>query len=266
MSLVTRKPGSAHRGFSLIELLVVIGIISLLISILLPALSKARKQATKTRCASNLRQLGIASMLYATDFKGWLFPVAAPSPTDPQNRPTTLGTNVRPDQRWPAVMAKNLGAASIAQINPIEYRDGPTIYTPDQYFTINDPMEQMRIFDARNFSPPLVMCPDDPEAVEAHSYVFNQHLADERVRQGTTRLGKKGSASEVILAGEKRTAERDYYMENAPNFTNGNEFDRVVEPYRHGLSNGSNYLFLDSSVRAEQSAAARTSVDPWAID
>jgi prepilin-type N-terminal cleavage/methylation domain-containing protein len=66
---VIMRTSKRAPGFTLVELLVVIGIIALLIAILMPALSKAREASQKTVCLSNLRQLGTAMQLYATEFK-----------------------------------------------------------------------------------------------------------------------------------------------------------------------------------------------------
>jgi prepilin-type N-terminal cleavage/methylation domain-containing protein/prepilin-type processing-associated H-X9-DG protein len=102
---------SSHRradAFTLVELLVVIGVIAILISMLLPAVNKARHQANSLVCASNLRQAGLAFTQYVADNKGWITPFSRGygfNWTDPiifsnQYKATYNATTAVNDYRW----------------------------------------------------------------------------------------------------------------------------------------------------------------------
>ncbi len=62
-----------NKGFTLIELLVVIAIIAILAAMLLPALSKARARAKSAVCVNNLKNLGLAALMYAENFRGYIY-------------------------------------------------------------------------------------------------------------------------------------------------------------------------------------------------
>jgi prepilin-type processing-associated H-X9-DG protein/prepilin-type N-terminal cleavage/methylation domain-containing protein len=96
--------GTLH-GFTLVELLVVIGIIALLISILLPALNKARQAAVRVACMSNLRQIGQAVHMYANANGGVLPEVQGPQVVNG----VTIYTDHPSNHYWWSHVAKTLG-------------------------------------------------------------------------------------------------------------------------------------------------------------
>ena len=214
----------ARRGFSLIELLVVIGIIAILLSLLFPALSLAWSHARVVNCQSNLRQVGQALIMYANDNNGWLIPVHS----DPSAEGGVRGFGIfwHPKDRWPAKIFKAKGPA-VETDNPADY------------------------------NPKVVSCPADPEPNEAHTYALNNPPAAHHCKLGSSNFNGLGP-SEVVLAAEKRTDAKDYYLE--PEI---GDFDSGLELYRHGLKRGSNYLFFDGHVATAKPQEIKRGMDPW---
>lgn len=101
------KRKGSRLGFTLVELLVVIGIIALLISILLPSLARARQAAVTLQCLSNLRSIGQGISLYANDSKGYL-PYAWVTVHDP-SKAVSAGDTMQIS--WPTTISQTLGGS-----------------------------------------------------------------------------------------------------------------------------------------------------------
>ena len=231
---VRAKPGFAalRRGkpaFTLVELLVVIGIIAILISVLMPALSASRRQADSVKCKAQLRDIGYHLLMYTNENNGYLFPKG-------------WGGATHPAYCWPMYVGFQFSH--------------PAIPTPRPPNNSNWPPDVIA-----SYVPPIMRCPSDEEPAYGRSYVLNDHLVESpehTIRYGTRIPGGR-SYAEVVWMGEKRSNVGDYYM-------GLQEFDRVVEPYRHGLKLGSNYLYLDGHVSLDGPEPVKANLDPWAIE
>ena len=109
----------ARRGFTLVELLVVIGIIAVLVGILLPSLSKARQAAARTKCLSNIRQLATGMVMYTQENKG-SFPFLAGGGSRPEDW-IYWNTRVDPSDNQPEsthVAEHGIGPYLSMQTNP----------------------------------------------------------------------------------------------------------------------------------------------------
>jgi len=234
------RPRAGYGGFTLIELLVVIAIIAILAAILFPVFAQAREAARKASCQSNLKQLGSAILMYASDY----------------------------DQKLPSSGWNDTGGSVVDGLRIPTERDcagagdpgmrGATIVWNGQIFPY-----------VKNFG--VYKCPSDP-FIHGVSYIYNQELAwragggDPRthpIRDASVR-----SPSEAFLLVDggidgSRDPTRFGLPANAPrealiqadvmcgDYTEPRDWDRLADRFVTGRTHagGANWLFMDGHVK-----------------
>lgn len=172
-----------RKAFTLVELLVVIGIIALLIAILLPTLSKARENANRAACLSNLRQIGTAVVMYCSENKG-LLPVA------PKTGANTLDAIYWQKTRLPDI--GNYGIGPYLKLSPdnakvlicpsdISESDARFIagkfqfsYTFNYMINGNGPKAVKKLTEIKNSAEKIWMYEEDPSTIDdANGEIWN---------------------------------------------------------------------------------------------
>jgi prepilin-type N-terminal cleavage/methylation domain-containing protein/prepilin-type processing-associated H-X9-DG protein len=228
-SVMMAKSPSARRGFTLIELLVVIAIIAILASILFPVFARARENARRSSCQSNLKQLGLAFMQYGQDYDEKM-----PNATD---GPAAGGEN-------------KVGGWMFYSRFGTDGAEGQQSDKP-----LFDP-KQGSLFPYVK-SAQIYVCPSDSRGQEAgNSYSSNGCLTTGTphtlvpVRPGKSMAAFEDTTKWMLLS-EEGASNASVSLENRKQTSTDDAFINIA--YYHTYSNrhldGSNLLFLDGHVK-----------------
>jgi type II secretory pathway pseudopilin PulG len=220
-------------------LLVVIAIIAILAALLLPALSRAREAADRTRCVDNLKQIELALRLYVTDHQGFFPP----------------RTN---QYRWPTQLLDGYKNTNLL-VCPTDARRGlpnTTTWPPNE--AAPDAAHRTYIFNGWNdfFYPAL-----GPDG-------FRLYLAGTHPRAALKETAIR-KPSDTVLFGQKKNQAFDYYMdmydESGGVNRAGDDIDRVDHGCHGGRSGGSVFTLADSSTRFFRYGGTVWPLNLWAI-
>jgi prepilin-type N-terminal cleavage/methylation domain-containing protein len=230
----------AARGFTLIELLVVIAIIAILAAMLLPALAKAKETGRRIACASNLRQLGLASQLYISDNQGF-YPPRSNS------------------ERWPARFHDYYGKSIKLLLCPTDMVQSKLPATEAGSNNVPDAVPRSYLINGFNDWIADRVGTTDFAAVSAYPYGLKENAII--------------LPSDTVVLGEKYNTAGDFYMDLLEGA--GNDIATVAEQSRHGSPNlnaasgtgvgGSNYSYADGSTRYLKCPRAFSPLNIWCI-
>jgi prepilin-type N-terminal cleavage/methylation domain-containing protein/prepilin-type processing-associated H-X9-DG protein len=225
-------------AFTLIELLVVIAIIAILAGMLIPALAAAKGKGESIKCLSNLKQLGIASTVYASDFNGGF--------------PPRVDVN-----RWPTQMKRYYDNLLVLQC-PTELKQrakGTPTVNPKNV----QPDDAIRAYIFNGFNDYFIK----GTASADMSVIIGKQVIEANIKQ----------PSITILIGEKKTGSDNFYMDLLEGV--GNQVDQI-ERSRHSprkpkmdavtKNGGSNYTFVDGHAEFLRYRNGLYPIDMWAVD
>ena len=207
------RPGRCPTGFTLVELLVVIGIIAVLISMLLPSLNRAREQARSAKCLSNLRQLAMATIAYTNSNK-FYFPGPGRKGNNPvdsnwvawsgvpaQDEDPTHPAYIDNSALQPYLGAKGDGFKALLRCDSDDITARPAIlnqadsmwtYSYALNFILTEPhryatppwsmptgMRRMKISQVRNSSQKIMFAEEDSKSID--DGIWNPFLVDPNV-------------------------------------------------------------------------------------
>jgi prepilin-type processing-associated H-X9-DG protein len=259
------RPGRDRvTAFTLVELLVVIGIVAVLIAILLPALRNARSRANDLRCLSNLRQCAVATQVYAADWKGYMFA------TGEANTSQEFGGNTFYVDWVPNVLRRvnynwrilNCPALTDDSWDKTAWR-GPTFGYTTKVDGRTIPYYRLGLCASIGYNSRFAY----------HSSWTSQNGAWQR---NFPKLSRIKRASSVVLFGDSKgggilgeqagLTDHNYYISPAADGTNAGPFKdgnfNIAAPRRHGVRKngkpiGGNFVFVDGHgefLRADQVA------------
>jgi prepilin-type N-terminal cleavage/methylation domain-containing protein/prepilin-type processing-associated H-X9-DG protein len=248
MKRVIRK-----AGFTLVELLVVIGIIALLISILLPSLNRARETANRVKCANNLKQLGLAIALYTNENHGSyprtfasalassdLFSDANYSAVDPFSTAVPAGEN------WNPVTFNNVPSCLFLllrteDLNAAVFNCPSTNTTPDNFGGGN-----LIVTNRSNWSPPMATY---------LSYSYSDPFGGAKM---TNSIDSTFAVAADINPGTSSTNGTDNVL--VVNTSSSAVQQKFGNTNNHG-KDGQNVLFADGHVEFDQTSLVGTNHD-----